>query len=567
MDAARELADRFLRGDHDAALEALAALGADAAAPAAELVGRALRADAATHWNVFPRERTWAEHQLAVVQLAALPGVDEPALAGALVDACAMQRIDGKGSPLRPDVFAWMMRLVPDRVYAAAEVELPASTRFLRAALWTFPDARAREWMVGQFRTNAIGARFAYDDMRVGWKRSSWDAEEWSTRVHLLCDAGLQVPPFSVDPGLPPGTSAAQVRLACTYASSAADRLLRAVAANVRRYRSGDPARDAALVWWEVDELQSELLRVLLEAAGPPGARRPLVDAAEAAGRLGATTAAFLAADVPRPAWMDGDVPWEVDEVVDAGYVEVPDGRLSAADPYWAFEGVPFVLEVPPGRHPVRLTMAIHPLAGRACAVAELVIDEAAEVGAWERLGARDEEFGYRVEVGVGCFGAARALTEAPFHELAPPDFAAETAAYMPVDTEELGSIVMFTVAPQHQLCRTWAARSPAGDVTRVISDLGLLHVDPAAHPDEPLRAGPPPPEPDHEMVLSVPEQQAGVARGQRFRAAGGTVTVLEVTLPDIAWPGTLAVWFRWDATRTGDVLSAAEFRERFAPA
>ena len=46
-----------------------------------------------------------------------------------------------------------------------------------------------------------------------------------------------------------------------------------------------------------------------------------------------------------------------------------------------------------------------------------------------------------------------------------------------------------------------------------------------------------------------------------------GTVTVLEVTLPEVAWPGTLAVWFRWDATRVGDVLPAADFRDRFAPA
>jgi hypothetical protein len=288
---------------------------------------------------------------------------------------------------------------------------------------------------------------------------------------------------------------------------------------------------------------------------------------------IDAGRAAFLRAEMPRPAWMDGDVPWEVDHVLDAGTVHVPDGRLAAADPYWAFEGVPFVTDVPPGRYPVRLTIAIHPLYGRACATAELVIDDATEPGHWERLGRREasDEFGYRVEVGVGSFGAAGALTDSSFHERAPADFAGASVSHAQVDAGDLGSIVMFHVAPQHQLCRTWAGRVPGGAISRIISDLGILHVDPEAHPDDPLRPGPPPPEPVYERVMSEPERQAGVARGARYRAADGasgeTVTVLEVMLPEHCWLRTLAVSYRWDSTRVGDVLPATEFRRRFVSA
>jgi hypothetical protein len=108
------------------------------------------------------------------------------------------------------------------------------------------------------------------------------------------------------------------------------------------------------------------------------------------------------------------------------------------------------------------------------------------------------------------------------------------------VDAEDLGSIVMFHVLPQQQLCRTWAGRAPDGTITRVVSDLGLLHVDPKAHPDDPLQPGSPPPEPSYERVFSPSEHEAGVASGERWRAAGGadgdTVTVLEVMRAEHSW-------------------------------
>ena len=41
------------------------------------------------HWKVFPRERTRADHQLAVLELAGLPGVNERDLAEPLSTAAA----------------------------------------------------------------------------------------------------------------------------------------------------------------------------------------------------------------------------------------------------------------------------------------------------------------------------------------------------------------------------------------------------------------------------------------------------------------------------------------------
>lgn len=565
-----DLVAQFLRGEHAEALSSLASAGPHCTREAVQRIGEALRQDAADHWNLCPRERTWVDHQRAVVTLSELPGAHAAALAEALVDACCWQRVDGKGSPLEPDVFAWMMRWAARRVYDAADDECSTGFRFLRSGLWSFPDPDARGWMVEWFRSNPTTARFRYDDMRVGWLRSVWDDEEWNRRVHLLCDAKLPTAPFRIDAGLPATTSAAQVRLACTYAESSTDHLLRSVATNLRRYRSGDAASDVDLAWWDAEGNEAELLRVLLEAAGPAGSRAPLVEAARLAGVVDADRAAFLAAAMPRPAWMDDDVPWEVDQVVNAGFAHLPDGRLSAADPYWAFEGVPFVADVAPGRYPVRLTNAIHPLYGRACAVAELVVDSGTPVRHWERLGVRrdGDEFGYRVEVGVGSFGASSALTDAPFHDLAPADFPGGRASYAEVDAEELGSIVMFHVLPQHQLCRTWAGRAADDRIVHVVSDLGILHVNPEAHTDDPLRPGPPPAEPSYERMMNQPEREAGVASGERYRArdgaSGDTVTVLEVMLPEHCWLRTLSVWFRWDGSRAGDVLPAEEFRRQF---
>ena len=102
-----------------------------------------------------------------------------------------------------------------------------------------------------------------------------------------------------------------------------------------------------------------------------------------------------------------------------------------------------------------------------------------------------------------------------------------------------------------------------------MLSDLGILHIDPAAHPDDPQRPGPPPTAPHHEPYVAEHEKAAGVRRGSRWRdrADGRAVTVLEVLLPEHSWLRELSVTYRSDDTRTGHVLTADQFRARYTAA
>jgi len=574
QDWAERLGDEFFQGDHDCVLRAI---GKDPALAAmvAHRVGDGLTADARAHWNVFPREKTWLVHQRALVALSGVEGVDHAALAAAVVEAVATQRLDGRGSPLDPDVFDWMLRWATDDVLAAASDDRGGTGfRFLQMALLTHPDPRAVVWMVEWFRAAPTFARFMYSDMMGGWHRTAWSTADWNHRVHLLCDARLPAAPILVTPTLSPVTSAAQVRLACSYASLPTDHLVRGVARNVSSYRKGN-ADDTALIWWDAGKEEQETLRWLLELCGPAGTRQALVEAARRRRRIDEATADFLGGDLSRPDWADCDVAWEVDEMVDAGWVVIPDGLLGAGDPYWAFEGLRCVIEVPPGRYPARLHNAIHPLFGRECAFAELLIESDREAEIWERAGAgSDGTFGYRVEVGVGSFGSVTALESGSVHELASRDLLGFHAKHLEVDAGETGSFVMFTVGPQHQLCRTWAGRAADGRVVRVLTDLGLVGLDPQIDSKHPLRAYGPspahdPPPPPLEPPSDHPEIKSGIRASSRWVAREGaavepgTVTVLEVRSPEHSWLNAYSVWYR-RADNSGQLATTHEFKRRF---
>jgi hypothetical protein len=115
--SSERFAQRFLDGEHDAVLDSLGEPGDEFSRETASRIAAALRRDALAHWNVWPRARTWADHQGAVMDLARRPGVDARGLAEALIDACLWQRIDGYGSPLEPATFEWMMRVAHDRIH------------------------------------------------------------------------------------------------------------------------------------------------------------------------------------------------------------------------------------------------------------------------------------------------------------------------------------------------------------------------------------------------------------------------------------------------------------------
>jgi hypothetical protein len=588
----QRLADEVINGDADAALARCRA-SPELAHAAGLAVGRLLDGWVAS----FPHERAWPSRQAAVRALGAVPGVDQAKLAEAFVWCCARSGL-WSFSPLDVAVFDWAMEWAADAVYAAVEAAPSSGTRFLEDALWTYPDERANAWMVDLLERSPTKASFRFQDMRTGKMRRVWDGPQWTARLHAMCDTILSPVPgvagqgprdlllfATLGMGGPPPreSSAAQVRLAGKYSPIATHTIARTVLANLRAYRSGDPADDVDLFWWDPTAGQTALLRCLLDFAGPRGARGPLVAAAHARGLVDDRLAAFLAADIPRPSWVDDDAVWEIDRVVRAGHVRLPDGDLSACDPYWAFEGVPSVEVLSPGRYPVDVTMAIHPHHGRQCAAAELIVDREVPVAAWEPVvmwAGADDHPGYQVEVGVGSFGATEAQLKGVVHDLA-PDFPGSRGRLVELDHPEHGGIVMFSVGPQRQFCRTWRGLDEEGRVVRFYSDLGLLPIDPAdgraADAPEPRElsaaarhaaaAGAAPMPAPHPAVTAA---EAGIPHERRrFRAndGRGLVVVLDVADPEHSWAEQELLWFRWDDTLVGQTLPVYEFLLAFSPA
>ena len=177
---------------------------------------------------------------------------------------------------------------------------------------------------------------------------------------------------------------------------------------------------------------------------------------------------------------------WHVETVVDAGIVKLQDGWLSGGDPWWSREGVSFELRLAPGAYPVRVAVAMaqaEEKTWRECAAAELIVDAAAVPTRWElvpTLAFATPCGGYWSELGVTCFAPTDWLATGPMsvRDLLPP----EHPGWQQHDDDEGDddlSLVLFTVGPQHGECLTFAGYDDTGRVTRVVTDLGLLDVDP----------------------------------------------------------------------------------------
>lgn len=124
----------------------------------------------------------------------------------------------------------------------------------------------------------------------------------------------------------PRSAAAAQVRCILAHTDGERDGVVRRAAENLRALRGAAVAGDVDLYDWDAGHDRPELFRWLLELSGEPGARPALVAAAAAAGRISASDAAWLARPMDRPAWADGEVPWQVDsvETVGDGHGDVP---------------------------------------------------------------------------------------------------------------------------------------------------------------------------------------------------------------------------------------------------
>ena len=278
------------------------------------------------------------------------------------------------------------------------------------------------------------------------------------------------------------------VRLAIAHGVDERDSLVRHCAQCLRDQRTSSD-ESVELVDWEARHRHAELFRWLLELSGVAGERPELVAAAHRAGRLPEYDARWLSAPLERPAWVDGDVPWEVVSTSVVGELRLPDGELTGGDPFWP-ETLPWTIHVPEGSYPVRVVVASHPLARHECAALELILDEGAPVEAWELVpSAGVEHRGYTVEVGVASFGAPAAYeaTGEHFETATETFFKLPHPAWATADGGSAGTIVYCSVGPQHQLCRTWLGTT-SGRPVAVVTDLGLLELDLVENPVRPWR-------------------------------------------------------------------------------
>ena len=91
---------------------------------------------------------------------------------------------------------------------------------------------------------------------------------------------------------------------------------------------------------------------------------------------------------------------------------------------------------------------------------------------------------GYWSELGVTCFAPTDWLATGPMsaRDLRPPEHPGWGQLDDDDGDDEL-SLVLFTVGPQHGECLTFAGHDDTGHVTSVITDLGLLDLDPRTQP------------------------------------------------------------------------------------
>jgi hypothetical protein len=495
---AERLADALLSGAHSetlAACDGSPGLAADVSARVCELL-----VDRVVNWSDprWPPKRIWADDQAGVVALSRLAGADARGLAVALSRACDEQkpvpvRVNAgeKYNLLADETFAWLMQWAPDVV--GEVIDGLGSGRFgpgfMHDHLWWLPGREGARWLVRIVRARNEASLWAQvPAMERVWHRA-WSVEDWLARLDALIEADFSPAPknFSLPrvPNHPPReTAAAQVQLACRYGQSRDDFLLRTVAANLKAYRSGDPETDCQLVWWQPTGSHRDVLNWIIDLSGDHEANGALIHAARNQDLVSADLARLLIARPERPPWATQGIAWTIEKVIDVGVLSLPDGQLCACDPY-SLEPASTVLDLVPGTYPVRIVTATNPDAPAECAAAEIVLDDHAAVTTWSPFTV-GENTGYVATMSTGAFGAPQALAAADVPELCERSIPSYHRSWCQIDLGGLGSVVAFTVGPPRQTCRTWIGSTAAGHSARIVTDLGLLNLDPPNTPQLP---------------------------------------------------------------------------------
>jgi hypothetical protein len=192
----------------------------------------------------------------------------------------------------------------------------------------------------------------------------------------------------------------------------------------------------------------------------------------------------------PGHRWTVMDRPF-VTDVVEAGTVQMPSGRLVATDPGWIDDDVePFEITVAPGDYPVQLGILRFeddPEHVRVTA-AKLVISPD-PVASWElalvpgqdpRMLGENEFYGFGVDTGTGCFfdAAARAAFEKILdvdsdEGLVDDVMGARTAVV--ADPESGATLVAYASGWGDGSYPTWIGRTASGEVACFVSDMLIL--------------------------------------------------------------------------------------------
>ena len=171
-------------------------------------------------------------------------------------------------------------------------------------------------------------------------------------------------------------------------------------------------------------------------------------------------------------------------EVVDAGTLRMPSGRLVAKDPAWIDDrDQPFTVTVPPGEYPVRLSVvrfADNQEHKRVAAVKLVIRDEPAQSWEMALLPGQDPRtladtafYGFGVDAGMGCFYDASAT--AAFARLDRGNVLGHAITAPMSDLESGTNLIAYHSGWGDGAYPTWIGRAAGGDVVCFVADMLLM--------------------------------------------------------------------------------------------
>jgi len=188
----------------------------------------------------------------------------------------------------------------------------------------------------------------------------------------------------------------------------------------------------------------------------------------------------------------DGPVgPYIVENVIDAGPLRLPTGRVVACDPGWNGPAAPFTVAVPPGEYRVELAVAAYateyegtPIHLEDYTAARVLVSQnptytwelALRPGEDPRTLRDGEYFGFGVDTGTGCFvdaAAADRLT-GRVDTVADADLLTD-GIHVLDDPESGGNLIAYPSGMGDGTYPVWIGRDTEGAVTCLVADMLIL--------------------------------------------------------------------------------------------